>query len=122
MRGPGSAHGPRRDRVVFAAAPRYWRWPLLPALTVGNFSLNHLTVVRGRATASTCATCSTRPRSRRSRSAGFAGARSQRKRAEVARGVTLTVGGRPVALTCARAGARLPARRRGCTRRASSCC
>ena len=59
------------------------------------------------------------------RSAGCAPARVlARKRAEVARGVTLTVGGRPVALTL-RPGGRiaLPARRRAaCTRRASSCC
>ena len=105
---------------------------------LGNFSVNHLTQVRSRATASRRCTSWTRPRSRRSRSA--ASRRREvlaRKRAEVERGLRLEVDGRAVALRPAGAGAhRVPRRagrpegdaRRGPARRArrairgASCC
>ena len=70
--------------------------PRRRAHPLGNFSINHLPRSPSRATAWRCTTSSTRPRSRPSRSAGCRRAAVlPRKRAEVARGLALTVDGRP---------------------------
>ena len=91
---------------------------------LGNFSVNHLTVVRASSERVDVRYVLDQAEIPTFRERGLPPARVlERKRAEVARGVTLTVGGRPVALTLRPGGRLLPARRRGaCTPRASNCC
>ncbi len=67
---------------------------------LGNFSVNHLTVVRASSDRVDLRYVLDQAEIPTFRERGLAPARVlERKRAEVARGVTLTVGGRPVALT-----------------------
>jgi nickel/cobalt transporter (NicO) family protein len=67
---------------------------------LGNFSVNHLTVVRASSDRVDVRYVLDQAEIPTFRERGLAPARVlERKRAEVARGVTLTVGGRPVALT-----------------------
>jgi nickel/cobalt exporter len=74
---------------------------------LGNFSVNHLTVVRASGDRVDLRYVLDQAEIPTFRERGLAPARVlERKRAEVARGVTLTVGGRPVALTL-RPGGRL---------------
>jgi hypothetical protein len=69
---------------------------------LGNFSVNHLTVVRASSDRVDLRYVLDQAEIPTFRERGLAPARVlERKRAEVARGVTLTVGGRPVALTAA---------------------
>ena len=74
---------------------------------LGNFSVNHLTVVRASSDRVDLRYVLDQAEIPTFRERGLGPARVlERKRAEVARGVTLTVGGRPVALTL-RPGGRL---------------
>jgi nickel/cobalt transporter (NicO) family protein len=105
-----TTHGPLRrlaraatTRVLLAAALALWALALAApagAHPLGNFSVNHLTVVRASSDRVDVRYVLDQAEIPTFRERGLAPARVlERKRAEVARGVTLTVGGRPAALT-----------------------
>ena len=97
-------------RVLFAAAVALALLALAApagAHPLGNFSINHLTIVRASSDRVDVRYVLDQAEIPTFRERGLPAARVlERKRAEVARGVTLTVGGRPVALTL-RPGGRL---------------
>src|SRR5204862_3912418 len=98
----GAAGGAAMRRVLLGAAVALLALALAApagAHPLGNFSVNHLTVVRASSDRVDVRYVLDQAEIPTFRERGLAPGRVlERKRAEVARGVTLTVGGRPVAL------------------------